>query len=48
MKRLSFLRPFCLTPSLAACALAVLALLTAAAIEPAHAQAAQQAALCPS
>jgi lysophospholipase L1-like esterase len=45
MKRLSFLRPFCLTPSLAGPAIAALALLTAAAVEPAYAQAAQQAAL---
>ena len=45
MKRLSFHRPFFLTPSLAVSALAVLALSMAAAVEPAHAQAAQQAAL---
>ena len=45
MKRLSFHCPFCLTPSLSASAIAVLALLTAPAAEPAHAQAAQQAAL---
>jgi lysophospholipase L1-like esterase len=45
MKRLSFLRPFCLTPSLTGPAIAALALLTAAAVEPAYAQAAQQAAL---
>ncbi|HXB79199.1 MAG TPA: SGNH/GDSL hydrolase family protein [Bradyrhizobium sp.] len=42
---MSFLRPFCLTPSLAGPAIAALALLTAAAVEPAYAQAAQQAAL---